>query len=177
LLFGVVSLFIHEPIAFIFASLSIITIVIAGSIQTIDLVKNELLNQTESSIKIIKGIHKKEIELIEGLSKFKSEDLKIVADRFKAEKERIEKRSNIITGALDKVGIIPAVATLYLSYLGYRKDAQAFVGEYIIVAIFIGIYIGAVLANTITITLENLTRITNEAVNIAEQQNSYTNPS
>lgn len=92
---------------------------------------------------------KDQMILMQKLSVYSHEDLLLAYNRIEYEIEKLNSRLGFLVGALEKLGIIPAVIALYLS-LSKALGSNQFSGLPIYVFAFVfGLYIGAVVISRV----------------------------
>ena len=76
--------------------------------------------------------------------------------RLRFERERLASRIGFLVGAIDKLGIIPAVVALYLTYAKTLDDANLAKVPYPLLGFITGIYIGCFLVKHIIDRIEHI---------------------
>lgn len=76
--------------------------------------------------------------------------------RLRFERERLISRIGFLIGAIDKLGIIPAVVALYLTYAKTLDDANLSEVPYPLLGFFAGIYVGCFLVKHVIDRIEHM---------------------
>ncbi len=79
---------------------------------------------------------KKDLLLLDELGKYSSESLKYVKCRIDSQEKAIEKRIGVLVGAIEKIGIIPGVLTLYLAAISHNSQRLAFTAAVVVLFMY-----------------------------------------
>jgi len=142
--------------SFLFAIILIILLVfftIAYSITTLKFFYSPIREYVD----VLKSRIYKENKLIEELSKKNINDLKIIKEWVEIEIGRIENHINFLVGAIEKLGVIPSVVTLYFAYERYITNKSTYT-MYLFFIITM-VYIVVIIAKMITNWLSTVHRI------------------
>lgn len=99
---------------------------------------------------------KKESETISKLSGKDPSDLKAAYERLEFECEKLKARVSFMVGALDKVGIFPGIIALYFAYVKSTGAQDLSSAPDFVLALLIGLYVGAFIAKHIIHKLEKM---------------------
>ncbi len=76
--------------------------------------------------------------------------------RLKFERERLISRVGFLVGAIDKLGMVPAIVALYLTYAKTLDDANLAKVPYPLLGFFAGIYVGCFLVKHVIDRIEHM---------------------
>ncbi|WEM43897.1 hypothetical protein PTW35_09015 [Photobacterium sp. DA100] len=76
--------------------------------------------------------------------------------RLKFERERLNARIGFLIGAIDKLGLLPAVIALYFTYVKAMNDKSLDTIPYPILSFIVGIYIGCIIVKKIIDRIDHM---------------------
>ncbi|MEZ8695294.1 hypothetical protein AB6D15_24090, partial [Vibrio splendidus] len=134
-----------------------------------------LFTAKRSALNAIKVSSQSSVELAGELAKYNAVSLKYVKALFEKRILFLKGRTNFLIGAMDKLGIFPALFMLYYTYTQLPKienDALDFV-HILCVSFLGGVYIGTLLIKSITDTLQTHIDIIELALDEASDYRLY----
>lgn len=96
-----------------------------------------------------------ENDLVAELAALPINQLEITRKRLQFEKEKITSRICFLVGAIDKLGIIPAVLALYFTYIKTLDGSKLEALPYPVLSFIAGIYIGCILLKHVLDQIEH----------------------
>lgn len=144
-----------------------------------------VLSSMVSSLKFVVGAQKETLVNIqkrfvisyqnaESLSKYDVDALNQVKRLFKGRIEFLRTRIGFLVGAIDKLGLIPALIALYISYSNYIVDnSEAVEWSPYILGFVGGIYLGALCARAITDSLHDKISVIELSLKMKEQRREF----
>ncbi|UXH99936.1 hypothetical protein [Photobacterium sp. TY1-4] len=97
-----------------------------------------------------------EEKLIKELSAENSYQLDELLRRLNFERERLRSRVGFLIGAIDKLGLFPAILALYLTYVKTTNDISLDNIPYPLLSFIVGIYVGCFLVKSIIDRIEHM---------------------
>lgn len=144
-----------------------------------------ILSSIISSLKFVVGAQRETLVNIqkrfvvgyqdaEFLAKYDAEVLLQVKYLFKERIEFLRSRVGFLVGAIDKLGLIPALVALYISYSKFvEENSEAVEWSPYILGFVSGIYIGALCARAITDSLNDKISVLDLSLKIKEQRREF----
>lgn len=122
-----------------------------------------ILTPTKSYIKDLSKRIETEEALINKLAAEDHEELDSLLKRLEFERQRLTSRIGFIVGAVDKLGIIPAIIALYLTYAKTMNDANLSKVPYPVLGFISGIYVGCFLLKQVIDRFEHMCLVVESA--------------
>ncbi|MEZ9259953.1 hypothetical protein AB4125_20535 [Vibrio splendidus] len=111
--------------------------------------------------------------LAKGISKYQDESIDRVIRLFEGRIRFLESRVGFLVGIVDKLGIVPAVIMIYLSYINTTNDTEMANLSPIIIGIISGVYLGAISARAIIDSLKDKIDILDMAKEISKNSKAF----
>ncbi|KHN68252.1 hypothetical protein DH17_09460 [Acinetobacter oleivorans] len=122
------------------------------------------------------------IEYLPELIAFEYDDLELARREIAYEKDHFDKRTSILTGSLDKIGIFPSILAtmvLLLTHLSNNKTFE-FLQEhpefqflfYVLIAVVVIFQLFSIFTNFISLKLYYLIQVIEYAINLKENKNN-----
>ncbi|MDW1751177.1 hypothetical protein R7P07_22820 [Vibrio sp. Vb2133] len=148
----IISGYLYPSVAYIFFMLIYIFIILYGLLSTATSAKF-FVSATKWTMKSVKTRFSDNYTLAENLSRYDDKSLEHVITLFNDRIVFLQGRVGFLVGALDKLGVIPAVIMLYFSYAKVFTDKDVFEMPPLVLGIVSGVYIGAISARMVTDSL------------------------
>lgn len=122
-----------------------------------------IFTPTKSYIKDLSKRIETEESLINKLAGEDHEELNSLLKRLEFERQRLVSRIGFIVGAVDKLGVIPAIIVLYLTYAKTMNDANLIRVPYPVLGFIAGIYVGCFLLKQVIDRFEHMCLVVESA--------------
>jgi len=150
--------------ALLFLALSFLVFVLASFITELKF----FVTPTKSYLKNLTKKLLAEEELLSKLSRQPVQDLQAAKRRLEFERNRLRSRLGFLLGAVDTLGIAPAALALYVAYAKAVKEQLLPQHAEILIAFFIGLYIGGFLVKHVTERFTNMILLLEQAIEEAK---------
>lgn len=169
---GIVSIFVYPSISSLFFMLFFICIVVHGLTSTVTSVKF-FINATKWTMDNIRTRYDDNFPMAEKLSKYDDKALEQVISLFNGRIHFLKVRVGLLVGALEKLGVIPAVVMLYFSHAKVFDKQDIFEMPPLVLGIVSGVYIGAISARIVSDSLNDKISILELARKLRNSRNTY----
>lgn len=111
-----------------------------------------------------------EKKLVDEISKYSSQSIKAAQLRIEFEIEQLHSRVGFLLGVMDKLGIIPSLIALYLSYAKIMNDPTLEKIPTVLLGLLVGVYLGAFFAKNISSKLSLMSVLLKQALELSEKR-------
>lgn len=132
-----------------------------------------LLTPIKSYISDLSTKINSERDVVKNLSMYSSRSINSAKERLEHEKEQIEGRIGFLLGVMDKLGLAPALITLYIAYAKAMNDPQLANVPDFVLALLAGLYLGAFFAKAITAKFSLMSVLLKQSYDIAVEREKF----
>lgn len=173
-----------RPYSIIFIKVALLSILLllTGSM-AIGLLK-DIANPTKDCLPYTAIKLERQLFLTQRISFYSSWDIENVLIRINQDIVNLQNRSRLLVGALDKLGIVPALFALYLTTTqNFKGDSSLSVEDtllganisFYIIMFIIGVYLGAFLATNIITKYQEFSLALSQAKKLSEEREALNN--